>query len=295
MFSSILTTATAFALLLGSAYGAFNGSVNNNAVYWGQNSYGQGTGDLAQKPLASYCADTNFDVILMAFLYQMTTGHGGEPVINLANQGNNCTLFNGTQLMNCPQIGETSQPASNSFTTADQATSMANLIWATFGPVSSTTSAVDRPFGSAVVDGFNFDFENTVNNMISFGQTLRSLMDADTSKKYYLTAAPQCPYPDAADGVMLNNTVSFDAVFVQYYNNFCGIQSYVANATTQNNFNFDVWDTWAKTESKNSNVKVLLGVPAGPSAAGSGYLPTSQLTPVIQYCQTFPSFGGVMM
>ncbi|KAK4551592.1 Chitinase 2 [Recurvomyces mirabilis] len=238
MFSSILTTATAFALLPGSAYGAFNGSVNNVAVYCGQNSYGQGTGDLAQKPLASYCADTNFDVILMAFLYQMTTGHGGEPVINLANQGNNCTLFNGTQLMNCPQIGDditTCQQqygktillsiggatyTEGGFTTADQATSMANLIWATFGPVSSTTSAVDRPFGSAVVDGFDFDFESTVNNMISFGQTLRSLMDADTSKKYSLTAAPQCPYPDAADGAMLNNTVSFDAVFVQYYNNF---------------------------------------------------------------------------
>jgi chitinase len=120
-------------------------------------------------------------------------------------------------------------------------------------------------------------------------------MDADTSRKYYLTAAPQCPFPDAADNPMLNGTVSFDAVFVQFYNNYCGVQSYVSNATTQNNFNFDVWDNWAKTQSKNADVKVLLGVPAGPSAAGSGYTPVEQLKPVIEYCQSFSSFGGVMM
>lgn len=120
-------------------------------------------------------------------------------------------------------------------------------------------------------------------------------MDADTSKKYYLTAAPQCPYPDAADSPMLDGAVSFDAIWVQFYNNFCGINSYVAGSTTQNSFNFETWDSWAKNTSKNSKVKVFLGVPANTGAAGTGYLSASSLAPVIQYSKTFSSFGGVMM
>jgi chitinase len=44
------------------------------------------------------------------------------------------------------------------FTSADAATAGANKIWAMYGPVQSGNSAL-RPFGSAVLDGFDFDFE----------------------------------------------------------------------------------------------------------------------------------------
>ena len=130
--------------------------------------------------------------------------------------------------------------------------------------------------------------------MAAFGNQLRSLMDSAGGKKYILTAAPQCPYPDYADNEMLNGAVSFDIVWVQFYNNYCGVQSYVAGASTQNNFNFNTWDNWAKTVSKNKNVKVMLGVPAG-STAGSGYQPADTLAAVIKYSKSFSSFGGVMM
>jgi chitinase len=173
-----------------------SGSSSNVAVYWGQNSYGQATGDLAQQRLANYCADTNVDIIPLAFLYQMTTGLGGEPVINFANQGNNCTTFNGTALLDCPQIGDditTCQQQYNKtillsiggatyteggFSSEDLANATAKQMWATFGPPATSSSsasnstvkrqssaAVDRPFGNATVDGFDFDFETTVNNM----------------------------------------------------------------------------------------------------------------------------------
>lgn len=122
-------------------------------------------------------------------------------------------------------------------------------------------------------------------------------MDADTAstgKKWYLTAAPQCPYPDSADNSMLDGAVFFDAIWVQFYNNYCGLQSYVVGASTQNNFNFQTWDNWAKTVSKNPAVKILLGVPGSPTAAGSGYETGSALAAVISYCKSFSSFGGVM-
>ena len=183
------------------------------------------------------------------------------------------------------------------FSTSDDAVAAANNIWAVFGPEQSGSSA-PRPFGSSAVDGFDFDFEATVSNTAPFANQLRSLMDTDTAssgKQWLLTAAPQCPYPDAADNSMLDGSVSFDAIWVQFYNNYCGLQSYTAGTTTQNNFNFDTWDNWAKTVSLNPDVKVFLGVPASSTAAGSGYEAPASLAPIIEYCQTFSSFGGVMM
>ena len=170
----------------------------------------------------------------------------------------------------------------------------ANQIWATFGPEQSGSSAL-RPFGSSFVNGFDFDFETTVSNTAAFANQLRNLMNGAGLGPWYLTAAPQCPYPDAADNPMLNGTVGMDAVFVQFYNNYCGLQSYDAGASTQNNFNFATWDNWAKTVSLNPAVKVFLGIPAGSTAAGSGYEPPSTLGPIIDYCKQFSSFGGVMM
>ncbi|WPH02346.1 glycoside hydrolase family 18 protein [Acrodontium crateriforme] len=267
-------------------------SAGNVAVYWGQNSYGQANGNLAQQPLATYCADSNIDIIPMAFLYQLTTGTGGQPVINFANQQNNCTLFDGTETLNCPDIGKditTCQEKYNKtillsvggatyteggFTSSDLAESNAEHIWATFGPKSSSSkrkrdnSTILRPFGDASIDGFDIDLESTNQNFDVWTKKMRSLMDADSSKKYWLTAAPQCVYPDAADKSMLNGGIPFDAVWVQFYNNGCGLQSFVAGAKNQTNFNFDVWDNWASTTSANKDVKVYIGVPAGQTGAG---------------------------
>jgi chitinase len=154
---------------------------------------------------------------------------------------------------------------------------------------------VHRPFGDASVDGFDFDFEAGTTHMLPFAQRLRELMDADTSRQYFLTAAPQCPYPDAADKDILAGDVSIDAVWVQFYNNFCGVNSFQKGQDDQKSFNFKTWDNWAKTVSSNKKAKVFLGVPANTKAASTGYVPASDLEPVIEYCKTFESFGGVMM
>lgn len=165
------------------------------------------------------------------------------------------------------------------------------MVWDMFGPVPSGKT-VDRPFGSAVVDGFDFDFESTANNLPAFGAKLRSLMDGAGGKKFYLTAAPQCVFPDAADGATLD-AVAFDFVMIQFYNNWCGVSNFQEGSSTQNAFNFDVWDKWAKG-SKNPGVKLLLGIPAAPGAGG-GYTNGSKLKAAINFSQQFSSFGGVMM
>jgi len=248
----------------------------------------------------------------MAFLYQITMGLDGEPVLKLADSQNNCSTFDGTELIDCPSIGEdivTCQQQYNKtillsvggatyteagFASEDEALAWADELWAMFGPQQADSSAL-RPFGSAVIDGFDFDFETSTTNTVPLGIQLRYLMDADTSKRYYLTAAPQCLYPDLADNDMLNGTVIFDAIFVQFYNNYCGLGSYFPGEAIQTNFNFATWDQWAKTVSANPDVRVLLGVPADTTAAGSGYTPVQTLQSILEYRKTFSSFGGVMV
>lgn len=170
----------------------------------------------------------------------------------------------------------------------------ANLMWETFGPKQKGSKAL-RPFGDTALDGFDFDFEASVEHMAPFANELRSLMDADKSKqRFYLTAAPQCPYPDQADKDILNGPVYIDAIWVQFYNNFCGVDNFNTDMSS-NKYNFEEWDNWAKTVSKNKNVKVILGVPADTTAASTGYIPSSKLDNVIEYSKKFESFGGVMM
>ncbi|KAE8415655.1 glycoside hydrolase superfamily [Aspergillus pseudocaelatus] len=287
-------TAALFTLALASfkgALAALNLNSNNNiAAYWGK-----------------YRRQAR--VYQISFLTRIN-GAGGVPEVNFANAGDNCTTFSGTQLLDCPQIAEDIKECQSlgrtillsiggatynegGFSSEAAAAAGAKMIWETFGPVSN--SSVKRPFGDAVVDGFDLDFEATVNNMPAFANQLRSYYGSDTSKKYYTTAAPQCPYPDAADGPMLNGAVYFDAIWIQFYNNYCGLQAFVPGSAAQYNFNFDVWDRWARETSLNKNAKVFLGVPGNKGAAGTGYQPISTVTEIINYVKQFSSFGGVMV
>ncbi|KAI1414166.1 glycoside hydrolase family 18 protein [Hypoxylon sp. FL1857] len=300
MVASTLTLAS-FASIVPAVLAGFDSSAQSNvAVYWGQNSYGQKT---SQTRLADYCSNDEISIIPLAFMNGIKT-----PITNFANAGDNCTVYAGTQLLNCPQIEEDIKTCQSKgktillsiggatyteggFSDSASAEAAATDVWNLFG---SDTSQANRPFLSAVVDGFDFDFESTTQNFVPFASKLRSLMDADSSKKYYLSAAPQCVYPDAAMNDMLNGAISFDFIQVQFYNNYCGVSSFTPGSTTQNNFNFQTWDDWAKNTSKNKNVKVLIGVPAN-TGAGGGYVDASGLAPVIQYAKQFSSFGGVMM
>lgn len=307
------TTATFFAQ---DAVAAAFDSASNVVLYWGQNSYGASSGKLAQQSLSTYCSNTNLDIIPMAFVTNMTTSKGGAPAVNFANSGYSCTIFPNTSLWDCPtyeqeittcqqKYGKTillsiggAAYHEGGFASKTAAESAADLIWQTFGPVNSSSSA-PRTFHGAVVDGFDMDFESTGNYYRAFGLRLRALMNADTSKQYYLTAAPQCPYPDVSMNPMFtdpNGGVPFDAFFVQYYNNDgCGVQTYTAGSASQAKFNFQTWSNFAKSsKSANKNAKVFLGV-GGGKTAGSGYQTAAQLKSVINYCKSFSNFGGVMV
>ena len=88
------------------------------------------------------------------------------------------------------------------------AVAFADFLWGAFGPVTDawTTAGSPRPFGNAVVDGFDFDIESLaadVPNAVDFGYAtmaneFRRLFATCTEipKSFYLSAAPQCIVQD---------------------------------------------------------------------------------------------------
>jgi chitinase len=311
----LFISCTALLASLRGVYAGFDpGSASNIAVYWGQNSYGAESGSLGQQRLSHYCENTDISIIPISFLTAFN-GPDGQPTVNIANADKYCSSYSHTQIFDCPQLAqdiETCQKdysktillsiggvtyTAGGFSSDSAAIAGANLVWATFGPQRDGSSA-HRPFGSSAVDGFDLDFEKPIHNMAPFANQLRSLMDADTAdtgRKWLLTAAPQCPYPDAVSDTMLDGVIAFDAIFIQFYNNPCGLPSFFEGATAENDFDFSTWDDWAKVVSKNPSIKILLGVPAAKKAARIGYEPSDKLAKIIEYCKQFKSFGGVMM
>ncbi|KAF9308941.1 Chitinase 1 [Podila horticola] len=286
---------------------AFNINTDTNLVtYWGQNSIGAAGADSRywQKPLGEYCQTADGeDIIVVAFLHVFNSASRGLPRMDLSNQCAPSSIFPGTSLLHCPDTGAGVKMCQSKgkaiilslggaagaygFSDDAEAKDFAHTIWNLFLGGSSAT----RPLDDAILDGVDLDIEGgSTAGYPAFIAELRSLFATDSRKQYYITAAPQCPFPDAYLGATLQ-AAWIDMVFVQYYNNYCGTQAFGSF-----NFNFDQWDTWAKTTSINKNVKVYLGIPASQTAANAGYVTIDRLRQIIDDVRCkYTSFGGVMM
>lgn len=281
---------TIFSLLLPAL--AINARSNSNvAIYWGQNSGG------SQQRLSYYCDSDAVDIVILSFMHQFPS-----PIqLNFANACEGTYTANG--ILQCQTIAEDIKYCQNngktillslggaagSYGFSDDATAkqFAHTLWDLFGN-SKNLATNDRPFYDAVLDGFDFDIENNWSTGYpALATELRTLFQKDTSKNYYLGAAPQCPYPDASVGPLLKQS-EIDFVFIQFYNNYCNLGS--------SSFNWDTWLDYAETDSPNKNIKLFVGVPASSRAAGSGYNDPSAVS---QYLTSdilnSKYFGGISM
>ncbi|KAK8476410.1 hypothetical protein V6N13_077356 [Hibiscus sabdariffa] len=251
------------------------------AIYWGQNGN--------EGNLTATCATGRYAYVNIAFLNQF--GNGSTPGINLAGHcnptSNGCAFFS-SQIKSCQRLGIKVMlsigggAGSYSLASKADAKNVARYLWRNFLGGSSNS----RPLGDAVLDGVDFDIE--LGSTQHYDDLARYLSAySKLGRKVYLTAAPQCPFPDSFVGAALN-TGLFDYVWVQFYNN---PQCEYTSGNTTNLLNS--WNTW--TSSINAR-KIFLGLPAAPAAAGSGYIPsstlTSQILPVIKRSS---KYGGVML
>ncbi|KAG1042898.1 hypothetical protein G6F43_011788 [Rhizopus delemar] len=268
---------------------AYSPNGPNVMYYWGQNSAGGAT---TQGTLSSYCQSGKADIILLSFLHIFNLG--GLPQISLSNACEN-TFFPNSQLLSCPAIGsdiKTCQAkgvkillslggatGAYGFTSDAEGQQFAETLWDLFGRGSSET----RPFGDAIIDGIDLDIEGGSSG--GYAALVTALRSKSASQDFLIGAAPQCPFPDALLGPVID-AVGLDYVNVQFYNNYC--------SALGASFNFDVWDTWAKTQSANKQIKVYLTLPGSPRAAGSGYVDMASLSRLVpSVASRYASYGGV--
>lgn len=188
------------------------------------------------------------------------------------------------------------------------AESVASDLWNQYGPVQSGYKG-PRPFGDVVVDGFDLDIENNVGayNYIFFVERLRSLYASDSSRKYIITAAPQCVVPDASLGDAIFNT-EFDYLFLQFYNTpTCSargkISGYGPSGGPNQYFTFDAWKAFTRVlpYSKSAHAGLLIGLPASVDAAGRDnenrtyYLKPKEAAQLIGDYKSHEGFSGVML
>ncbi|KAE7999419.1 hypothetical protein FH972_003852 [Carpinus fangiana] len=221
-------------------------------VYWGQNG-NEGT-------LADACATGNYGIVNIAFL--STFGNGQTPLINLAGHcdpaSNGCTGLS-SDIKACQNQGIKVM-------------------------LSIGGGADSRPLGDAVLDGIDFDIEGGTSQ--HWDELAKALSEFSQQKKVYLTAAPQCPFPDAWLGTALD-TGLFDYVWIQFYNNApC---EYSGNADNLKSYWNNQWTTIQAGQ-------IFLGLPAAPEAAGSGYIPSDVLNnDVLPSIKGSSKYGGVML
>lgn len=247
------------------------------AIYWGQNG--------EEGSLYETCATGRYTHINIAFLSRF--GKGRTPTLNLAGHcnpsTNSCTKLSHS-IKYCQSRGITMFLSIGgglgrySLSSIEDARSFSRYLWNTF----LGGTSYSRPFGDAVLDGIDFDIE--IGSTKNWQHLARFLKDYNG---VYLSAAPQCPFPDRFLGRALE-TGLFDFVWVQFYNN----QACDYNKHRMNNL-VSSWKHWTTTIPA---WKIFLGLPAAKDAAGSGFIPanvlTSQILPLIQDTS---KYGGVML
>jgi chitinase len=317
------------AVLITSVSAAFSPSAKNNvAVYWGQGPN--------QQRLLETCKNSAVDIVNIGFVNAFPDNSpGAYPGTNFGNAcGDETYTVNGVSTLlksSCPLIGSDIIECQNTYgkkiflsfggaypqtyyiANDNSANSFADFVWGAFGPSTSawTSAGKPRPFGNAVVDGFDFDIEsnmtsppkdssgNSITDYKSRGYATminrlkNTQFPKDASKSYYISGAPQCPLPDEHLAGPIANAW-FDMLFVQFYNNpSCSGRAAINYAAG------DSFLKWTQTPSKNSNVKIYFGLPASTSAVAPAnvgdYLTQPEVKDIVTRFSPNAKWGGIML
>ncbi|CAX39561.1 chitinase precursor, putative [Candida dubliniensis CD36] len=252
-------------------------SASNIAAYWGQNAGGN------QQSLGDYCSSSPASIIILSFL-------DGFPNLSL-NFANQCSETFSSGLAHCSQIGSDIKSCQQQgktvllslggatgnygFSSDSEAVQFAGTLWNKFGGGKDS----ERPFDDAIVDGFDFDIENKDQTGYAALATQLRKYFGTGSKSYYLSAAPQCPYPDESVGDLMSQ-VDLDFAFIQFYNNYCSLNK---------QFNWNSWSNYARGK----NIKLYLGLPGSSSSAGSGFVGLSTVQNAVASIKGDVNFGGI--
>lgn len=132
--------------------------------------------------------------------------------------------------------------------------------------------------------------DHSTSSYSAFVSSLRSTMNADQSKTYYISAAPQCPRPDAS--IPLDAMQAMDFIFIQFYNNEA------ANCNVGQPGFIDSLKAWSTDlAAKGAGPRLYVGAPGCPACAGSGYLDANSIESVMADVKNagLENLGGTML
>ncbi|KAI9110332.1 hypothetical protein K1719_018774 [Acacia pycnantha] len=249
------------------------------AVLWSQNG---NEGNLTET-----CAAGRYSFILIGLLSSF--GNGETPQLSLASHcdpsSSGCSGI-GRDIKYCQHQGikvMLSIGGTGGYSLSSNADSknVSDYLWNNFLGGSSSS----RPLGDAILDGIDFYIESSEKYWEDLAIYLKS--HSTDTQKVYLSAAPQCPFPDAHLGSALEKGL-FDYVWVQFYNN---PPCEYSEANTNGFFN--TWNQWTTSLNKS---KVFLGLTASQNVVRSGYIPADLLiSKVLPTIKKSPNYGGVML
>ncbi|KAJ8491882.1 hypothetical protein OPV22_013603 [Ensete ventricosum] len=176
------------------------------AVYWGQNGNEGGHADNCNTRIYSY--------VMLSFL--TTFGNGQTLVLNLAGHydppSDTCTSLS-SDIGACQSQGIKvllslgGSSGNYSMSSSDDDVSVAIYLWDNYLGGSSSS----RSLGNVVLDDIDFDIEQ--GGPDHYDELVKQLSNlGNQTTKVYLSAAPQCPYPDQYVGNALQ-TGLFDYVW----------------------------------------------------------------------------------
>ncbi|KAJ9605724.1 hypothetical protein H2200_009573 [Cladophialophora chaetospira] len=290
--------------------------------------------------LTQVCNDPSIDIVILAFVTHLVS-NGGYPSMNMAS---NCwapdaaqQAAGATALLDCVhdlsgKIAQCQQQGKKvmislggaygdlTMSSDAQAAQVADTLWELFLSGTNATLAPLRPYGNVVLDGIDIDNElpSAATHLTALVRSLRQLMST-ADKAYYLSAAPQCPRPDAS--ISAPNTLPYiDFWSVQFYNNPSCNLGQTGQPTVPNEGFFTSLQNWSNDLQAQGNIpsgsrikrtgsgtsfqtinngitspRLLIGTPAF-AKAGSGYVDVATYKSILQRVKSMalPNLAGAM-
>nr|4B15_A Chain A, CHITINASE LIKE LECTIN [Tamarindus indica]4B16_A Chain A, CHITINASE LIKE LECTIN [Tamarindus indica] len=247
----------------------------NIVVYWGQ-----GGSDNSEGSLKEACKSGHYNMIVLEEL--ITYDNGRDPDLNLGAHCVNCTSLQ-QEIKYCQlklikillQIGQVTPTKED---TKDTTKDLSQYLDSNF------FSGKSGPLGEVYLDGI--DIASVPEGLnLKFDELVQALNDSATSRRIYLSASPNCVYPDYYLDKAIQ-TQKLDFLFVQF---FYALPCIYTQGLPEDLF--QAMKTWTSNVPES---KIFMALPATPDL--NGYIPPRVLNKEILPAVTQASnFAGVMI